>query len=187
MSLLEVNENSGKVKDVFFAFVRLRKPVKKYQSENTEYTVSFVTDKTTAKALKKVFTKVSLKEVENEDFETVYKFAPPFPEQEEQYVFSFRSDSHYKDGTEKEYKFTTRPKAYIPCENGVKDVTMDINIGNGSFGDVAFNINTRETGKFAGLIGVLITNLAELEQREYHNPFGEVVTTEQEELEESPF
>lgn len=188
MSQLENTETSGKIKDVYFAYVKIKKPVKKYQSDQTEFCTSVVVDKTTAKALKKLFTKISLKEIDNEDFEHAYKFPPPFKDQDEQFVFTLRADSHYKDGNPKEYQFNTRPKVYAPNGDKVEDITLTTNVGNGSFGDLAFLIKKRDTGTFSSLLGILVKDLVELEnQKEGFTPFGEVIHNESGDLEESPF
>lgn len=189
MSNLLLEEKTGKIKDVYFSYVKIQRPTKKYQSEDTEYTVDVVVDKATFKEMKKKFPKNGAKEVDTQDFESAYKFPAPYPDQDEQYVLKFKSDSHYKDGTEKPYNYNSRPKVYQPSEKGVVDVTMDIRVGNGSFGDLAFSIRNNEYGQSHNLIGILVKNLIELEDRGNASPFGEVVNNEQEHEEDdgAPF
>lgn len=184
MSELLLDEKNGKIKDVYFAYVKIKKPVKKYQSEETEYSVDVVVDKATAKEMKKKFPKNGVREVENEEFEEAFKFEPPFPDQEEQFVLKFKTPSTYKDGSEKPYEYSSRPKIYVPQEDKVKDVTLDVRVGNGSKGDLAFNVVESSYGVFHRLNAILVRDLIELPETN-HNPFGEVV--EEEETEDVPF
>jgi hypothetical protein len=182
MSEVKFNEEnkSGKIVDAKFAYVRLDKPTPKFKKDQgTEYSVAVVVDKTSAKILKKRFPKNSVKEIDTPDFEQAYKFPAPFPDQDEQFVFTFRADSHYKDGKEKEYRFTSRPKVYVPSkveEGKVEDVTLSLKVGNGSGGDVAFTIKQTDEGDLHSLIGILVKDLVVSDYKPKGiNAFGEVV------------
>ena len=173
MTKLELSEKSGKISNVKFAYVKLQRGTKKYKSEELEYSVDVVVDKATAKEMKKAFQKNKVKEVETSDFENKYKFAAPYPDQEEQYVLRFKTNVCTNDGKEKPYEWSSRPKVYIPDGNKVKDVTMDVRVANGSSGDIAFNITNGQYGIIHHLSGILIKDMIELENRQ-PTPFGEV-------------
>lgn len=175
MSKLNITEQSGKIENAYFAYIKLKNPVNKYKSDDKEYCLDVVVDKATAKEMKKIFIKNKVKEVDNEDFEDQYKFAPPFPDQDEQFILKFKSDSHYKDGTEKPYHYNNRPKVFIPVENGVEDVTMTTRVGNGSMGDVAFSVVENDYGTMHRLFGILVKDMVELQNSAPPNPFGQVV------------
>lgn len=173
MSKLILDEKSGKISDVTFAYVKLNKPGKKYESEETEYSVDVVVNKATAKEMKKNFPKNGVREVDNSEFEEKYKFPTPYPDQDEQYIIRFKTNSHMKDGNEVPYEWSNRPKVYVPDGERVKDVTKDIAIGNGSKGVVAFNISDTKFGVIHHLSGILVKDLVELQKRS-QTPFGEV-------------
>lgn len=178
MSELVITDKSGKVKNCFFVYVKLKNGSKKYQSEDTEYVVNIVVDKDTARQMKKEFPQNKPREVSTEDFLETYKFDPPFPDQDDQYVFKFATATHFeKDGEKiaKPYAWSGRPKVYLPVEGGVKDVTMEKMVGNGSMGDLAFNITENSYGKSRHLLGILVKNMIELEPTPQACPFGEVV------------
>ena len=77
-----------------------------------------------------------------------------------------------------------RPKVYVPSTEGVKDVTMDFEIGNGSRGDASFWVlDTKDFGSFPKLSGILVSDLKVYEGRGKNQcAFGNVVngTSEQE-------
>lgn len=177
MSEVILEEKQGKICDVCFAYVKLRTPTNKYESDETEYSVNVIVDKQTAKTMKKTFPKNGVKELENEEFVEKFKIDPPFPDQDEQCILNFKSDSHYNDGNEKPYHYNTRPKVYVPVDGGVKDVTMDVRVANGSKGDVAFSIVENKFGTLHRLLGILVKDLIELESN-YENPFGPVVESD---------
>lgn len=178
MSELVVTDKAGKVKDCVFVYVRLKNGVRKYQSEDTEYSVNVVVDKATAREMKKEFPQNKPKEVPTESFEESYKIPAPFPDQDDQFVFKFATGTHFeKDGEKiaKPYAWTGRPKVYLPVEGGVKDVTMNTLVANGSRGDLAFNITENSYGKSRHLLGILVKDLIELEATPQASPFGEIV------------
>lgn len=172
MSKLILDEKSGKISDVTFAYVKINRPGKKYESEETEYSVDVVVNKATAKEMKKNFPKNGVREVETSEFEAKYKFAPPYPDQDEQYVLKFKTNSHMKDGNEVPYEWSNRPKVYVPDGDRVKDITKDVMIANGSKGVVAFNISNGKFGTIHHLVGILVKDLVEREKRS-QTPFGD--------------
>jgi len=175
MSKLLFDEKSGKIQDVKFAYVKINKGSKKYESEETEYSVNVIVDKDTAKEMKKAFPKNKVRDISTEDFEEKYKFAPPYPDQDDQYVLNFKTNTHQKsNGEEVPYEWSSRPKVYVPAEDGkIKDVTREVRVANGSGGTVAFNVSNGKFGQIHHLSGVLVTDLIELEKRS-QTPFGDV-------------
>lgn len=185
MSELVLNEKNGKINNVHFAYVKIQRPGKKYQSEEKEYSVDVVVDKATAKEVKKKFPKNGVKEIDTSDFEDTFKFPPPYPEQDEQFVLKFKTNFLQKDGTEKPYDWSIRPKVYVPSENGkIKDVTMDVKVANGSSGDLAFNYSSTDYGVVHHLSAILVKDLIELAGGA-GTPFGEVVEENEEPSRES--
>lgn len=185
MSDIQISETSGKITGVTFYYNFLRKAKKDdYNPEQPKYTVEFAVDKKTAKAFKKAFAKNGVREIDNDDF----KYGDlPYPEQDEQFLITLKAKSKMvadapKAGVSKgddiPYGFSTRPKVYVPEGDGqVKDVTMDVLVGHGSKGDVAFSVReVKEVGRFPTLTGILVTDMIEVERRAVvSNPFGEVV------------
>lgn len=178
MSKLFLDEKSGKISDVKFAYVKIRTPTKKYKSEETEYSVDVIVNKATAKEMKKRFPKNGVREVSTEEFEDKYKFEAPYPDQDEQFVLRFKTNSHTNDGTEKPYEWSSRPKVYVPDGDKVRDVTRDVRVANGSGGVVAFNISETEYGTIHHLSGILVKDMIELQERN-STPFGEEVVNEE--------
>ena len=183
MSELIINDDKGRVNDVVFGYVKLQSGAYKYQSKELEYTVDCIVDKTTAKAFKKEFPKNSYKEFDTNDFEGIYKIKPPF-DAEEQFVIKLKANAQVKvdidsaglkAGDLVPYEWNTRPKAFVPVDNGVKDITMTTLISNGSKGDVSFRIMENSYGKFPQLTGILVTDLIEYIQEGSGSDFGNVV------------
>ena len=175
MSKLEINEVSGKksgfIRDVIFAYIKLQDGSYKYQSKTEkEYTVDCVVDKATAKEFKKQFPKNGYREVETSKFESTFKFAPPYPNEDEQYVIKLKVDvslsgdvSGLKAGDPVPYEWSSRPKMFVPVDGGVEDVTMSVLAANGSKGDVSFRVTTNSYGAFPQLSGILVKELIEYE------------------------
>lgn len=178
-------ETTGMLTDVMFAYIKLQTGAYKYESKTErEYSVVVIVDKATAKAFKKKFPKNGYKEVDNEDFEKIFKVPVPFPEQEEQYKIKLTVDcalktdvptKGLKGGDLVPYSWASRPKMFIPVEGGVKDVTMSVLASNGSTGDVAFKVMSNKFGTFPQMTGILVKNLIPYEGGEATTPFGSVV------------
>lgn len=187
MSELVVNDDKtkGQIKDVVFCYVKLQEGSFKYQSKTEkEYTVDCIVDKATAKAFKKMFPKNGFKEIETEEFEDKYKIPPVYPDNDEQFLIKLKANAqikvdipkaNLKAGDALPYEWSTRPKAYVPVDGGVKDVTMSVLIANGSKGTVAFNITENSYGSFPQLTGILVKELIEYEQQGNMSDFGSVV------------
>ena len=176
MSKLVINEavkgkQKGKLEDVTLAYIKLQEGSLKYGSKTEkEYVVDAIVDKATAKEFKKQFPKNGYKEIETSEFEAKYKIAPPFPNEDEQYVIKLKADAELAGdvsglvkGDPIPYEWASRAKLFVPVEGGVEDVTMSVLAANGSKGTVAFNITTNSFGTFPQLTGVLVTDLIEYE------------------------
>jgi hypothetical protein len=175
----------GKIENVVFGYVKIQQPTLKYQSKTEkEYTVDVIVDKATSKQLKKAYPKNSIKELDNADFKEQFKIDPPYPNQDEQYVFKLKANAQLRAdvgelsaGDLIPYDWGTRPKVYVPAEDGVEDVTMDKLVANGSKGTVAFKVMTNDYGTFPQLTGILVTDLIEYESTGggVGSAFGKVV------------
>lgn len=176
---------TGKIEGVVFAYTKLQSGDYKWQSTTEkEYSVDMIVDKATAKAYKKAFPKNSVKEIDTGDFESKYKFSPPYPKEDEQYVIKLKADTRLstdiaeaglKEGDEVPYEWSSRPKVFIPVDGGVKDVTLTTLVGNGSKGIVAFNVAKGNYGVFPKLTGILVEELVEYESNGPASAFGAVV------------
>lgn len=141
------------------AYAKITEPVNKYQSEEKEFSVDIIVDKATFKAFGKAFPKQKGKTVDNDEFESIYKIKPPFPDQDEQCVLKLKRSAQYKDGTE-------LPKSYWPKilhkVGEDKAVLLEgVLIANGSKGKVSYEITENTYGTFAKLKNVLIEELIE--------------------------
>jgi len=148
------------LKDVVFVYVALQSPKKGYQTDDLEYSVSGVLSKEAAKLWNKSFNKQKARETDTSDFESVYKIAPPYPDQDEQYVITLKVKTHYKDGNKvPEEKL---PKVFEKLSNGkLKDIRKIKLIANGSEGVIEYGEADNDYGHFAQLKNVRIDKLIE--------------------------
>lgn len=192
MSKLQlIEDTSGKlekgyIRDATFCYVKLQTGSYKYQSKTEkEYTVDVVVDKKTAKAFKKAFPKNGFKEVDTADFEKQFKIAPPFPDEDEQFIIKMKADCQLKydapnaglvKGDKIPHEWSSRPKVLRPVEGGVEDITLVTLVANGSKGDVSFNIKSNDFGTFPAFTGILVKELIEYQGGNSNTTaFGEVV------------
>ncbi|MEG1485652.1 MAG: hypothetical protein RSC28_09880, partial [Bacteroidales bacterium] len=88
-----------KLENVYFAFTSIAEPTYKYESKiEKEFKTTIVLSKEQAKDFKRLKLNKTVKEIDTKEFEAKYKFAPPFPEQEEQYFIQVSKRATYKDG-----------------------------------------------------------------------------------------
>lgn len=175
------------IENVTFFYTKIQQPSKKYQSEDTEYSVDCAVDKATAKKWNKEFPKQKAKEFDNDEFLEKFKVeAVPFPDQDEQYIIKLKKNA-VKGGRETPEKY--RPKVLVPSGAGNIDVTATKLVGNGSTGKVSYNINENDFGSFAQLSAILVEHLIE-----YISPssgagseFGPVVNSTKEKAHEEDF
>jgi hypothetical protein len=187
MSEFTINEDrtKGMIKDVVFGYVKLQGGAFKYQSTTErEWAVDCIVDKNTAKSYKKVFPKNVYKEIDTDEFEDKYRIKPPFLDQDEQFILKVKANANLRtdipkaglrEGDEIPYGWNTRPKAFVPVEGGIQDITMEKLIANGSKGDVSIKIIENSYGIFPQLTGILVTELIEYEQNVNDSDFGEVI------------
>lgn len=153
-------------------YVCIQQPTKKYESNETEWKVSLVVDKKQAKEWNKRFSKQKAKEIDNAEFESIYKIATPFPEQDEQFVLKISQNTHTADGKE-----MYQPKVYQDIgSNNVVEITNTKLVGNGSKGSVSYTVVENKFGTFTKLNALLVTDLIEY-QKVGGNPFGKQVVT----------
>ena len=128
-----------KLEDVYLAYTVLDKPVKNNFDTSglvREFKTTVILSKEKAKEFKKLKLNKSVKEVDTSEFKDKYKFDPPYPEQEEQYLISATTKATYRDGNLK--PDWTFPRVFFET-NGTRIEDPKVLIGNGSFGDVRFN------------------------------------------------
>lgn len=154
---------STKIENVVFGYVKIQVSDFKYQSNTEkEWTVDCIVDKATAKKWNKEFPKQKAKEVDNEDFEKIFKIAPPF-DGDEQYIIKLKKPAQYKkDGVLHPVPDQYRPRVFVPNEEGkLVDVTKDVLVSNGSKGVASFEVNTNDYGTFARLKAIRVDELIE--------------------------
>ena len=143
-----------------FAYAKIQEPAFKYQSTTEkEFSIDIIVDKATAKAFGKQFPKQKGKQVDNDDFEEIYKMPPPFSDQDEQFILKLKRPAQYKDGK-------PLPESYWPKvmqKKGGKAVQIprEVLVGNGSTGKVSYDVNENDYGTFAKLKNILVEDLKE--------------------------
>ena len=152
--MAEKNQN-GVLSNVTFAYAKLAEPTKKYKSDDLEYSIDVIVDKTTAKTWNKQFLKQKAKEYDSEEFKAAFKIDSPLGEDEDVYVIKLRK-SATKDGTAFDEKF--RPKVFLDTKNGERvDITSSRLIANGSVGKVSYRVTSNDKfGDIAYLQNVLM-------------------------------
>lgn len=147
------NEKYGVLSDVVFAYAKIAESTKKYQSEDREYTIDCIVDKTTAKSWNKQFPKQKAKEIDKEDFVEKYKMEAPFSG-DEVYVIKLKKGAS-KDGEDFDEKW--RPKVLLDTkEDGRVDITTSRLISNGSRGKASYYISENSFGTFGQLNNILM-------------------------------
>jgi len=184
MSKLVLDKDKKKaknyLKDVMFAYVKLQKPVFQFESKTDfEYILDVVVDEDTADAFEDCVVKSSVRKVKTAVFEDKFGVKPPYPEAKNQYILKIRAYSHYSSGEEVPYKYTARPKVLVPDGAKVKDVTMDLLVGNGSRGDLSFSIQASEYGSSAKVTAILVTDMIIYESNEGESAFGTIANADE--------
>lgn len=154
------------LKDVVLCYTKIQQADFKYNNKvEKEWSVDCIVDKATAKRWNKEFPKQKAKEVDSEEFEKIFKIAPPY-EGDEQYVIKLKKNAQYFKGEE---MFPTpdayRPRVFIPGSDGkLVDVTKEVLVANGSRGDVSFETIDNSFGHFAQLKAIRVDHLIEYKQ-----------------------
>lgn len=148
------------LENAVFAYVKLQQADFKYGSNTEkEYAVDCIVEKSVAKAWNKEFPKQKAKEVDRDDFERIYKIAPPF-DGDELYVIKLKKPAQYKDGTP--IPDAMRPRAFVKGGNGkLQDITKDILVANGSKGVASYDVRDNDFGHFASLKAIRVDDLIE--------------------------
>lgn len=152
--------NLIKLEDVYFAFTSIAEPKNKYKSTiEKEYATTVVLSKEQSREFKKLKLNKTVKETPTDEFEAKFKFAPPYPDQEDQYTISVTKPATYQDGNSR--PDWTFPKAYFVNEDGKVVEASSTLIGNGSFGNISLETRYSEALKSTSisLNSVLIKNL----------------------------
>lgn len=156
-----------KIDDVTFGKLSIRYPEQKYQSEEKIFRAETILNKKDWKELKSTFKKGSFSEIDTAEFEGRLKFAPPYPDQDEQYVARFSAKTTYKDKTTGEQKpledgMELRPKIFEVLPDGSEvDVTSLKYINNGSKGSIVISTSETSFGMMAYLKSVHLTEINE--------------------------
>ena len=168
----ENNMITGKV-----AFAKVLNPVKKYQKDNLfELTIDVVVSEDDADTWDEKFKKQQARAVKTAEFEGIYKFPAPFPDQKKQFIVKLKRDTSYKDGN-------PVPEEYWPkvfkLENGKrKEIGSylkknNLGVANGSTAKISFEVSDNDFGTFARLKNILVTDLIEYKSRgEAGDEFG---------------
>ena len=157
-----------KLEDVYLAYTVLDKPVKNAFDTSgliREFKTTVILSKEKAKEFKKLKLNKTVKEIDTVEFEAKYKFPPPYPEQEEQFIISATTKATYRDGNLK--PDWTFPRVFFE-KDGVRIEDPKVLIGNGSVGDVRFNLdhNEKQGSTSISIHSVLIKNHVPYETQE---------------------
>lgn len=129
----------------------------KYQSKDTEYTISVIVSEDVADAWDEQFKKQPAKKIKASEFESKYKIPVPEELKGEKNVYEIKLK---KDATKDGEPFYPehRPKVFVDYDNGDRvEITESRLIANGSVGKVSYRISTNDFGTFAKLNNVLMT------------------------------
>ena len=140
-------------------FAKTSTPVKKYQSEEMEFSIDVVVDKATAKEWNKQFKKQPAKVVDNDDFEGIYKIPVVHSEQDEQYIIKLKKPASYKDGTKLDKKYW--PKTLVQNGDAAEPIEDGVLVANGSKVKVSYEVTSNDFGTFGRLKNILVTDLIE--------------------------
>lgn len=136
------------INNVYFAYTKLKAPVTAIKKTNTEVSVQVVMSEDDADNLLEACPSANVKSYKNDAFKEKFKFDAPFTDQKKQFVASFKKMVS-KDGVDLPEKF--RPRVIHLKADGTKDdITFNVEVGNGSFGSVAYSTytaNYNEDGK----------------------------------------
>ena len=158
----------GYIDDVTFLYVCIQDAKTKFKSDEKEYSVKCVVDEDTYDAFAEAFPKnVSTKgAIKTAEFESTYGIDAPFPDAKKQYTINVKMQHADQNGVPHPDGSFKRPKVLVPVEDGVKDITKEMLIGNGSKGNVDFWVSSSDYGSFPKLTNICVTDLIEYERKE---------------------
>lgn len=147
------SDKYGVLDNAVFAYAKLAEKSKKYQSEDTEYSIDCIVEKSVAKAWNKEFPKQKAKEIDVDDFKEKYKMEAPF-DGEEVYIIKLKKGAS-RDGEDFDEKF--RPNVLLDTEDGERvNITTSRLIANGSRGKASYYIKENDFGRFGQLNNILM-------------------------------
>lgn len=166
------------INNVYFAYTKMKNPVTAIKKTNLEVSVQVVMSEDDADNLLEVCPSANVKTYKADAFLEKFKFEAPFKGQKKQYVASFKRMTS-QNGVEFDSKY--RPRV---IHDGI-DKTFDVEVANGSFGNVEYSTYVAkymEEGKevsktICQLVGIEVTNLIEYVS-EKSDAEGEGNTTE---------
>lgn len=167
----------GTLNNVVFGYVKIQQADFKYGSNtDKEYTVDCTVSKADAKAWNKAFPKQKAKEIDNDDYKTIFKIDPPFTDQDEQYVIKLKKPAQYKkDGETHPVPDQYRPRVFEKGADGkLVDITKDKLVSNGSKGVASYEENTNDFGTFARLKAIRVDELIEYKKAGGGSNFDEL-------------
>ncbi len=163
MTTTTVKLPKGFLTDVYFSYTCIANPKFKYESNTEkEYSVNIILSKEQAKAFKSININglkinKTVKEISTEDFEKSQKFPPPYPDQDSQYIVTLTQNLKTTKGDPlPDY---LRPVSYKQLDNGATENITDVEIGNGSFGDVSYTQYPGKKGITVKLSAILVKEL----------------------------
>ena len=121
---------------------------------------------------KELDTMISLKKVKRDQFESIYKCAPPAGDGKNLWVFTLRKSTELGK-TGKPVPELYQPKAFEKVGKTLVDITHSKLIGNGSYGSISVDKFDRQTGGSSLFLkNVLVTDLVEYTQAESNYQAG---------------
>lgn len=140
------------LKNVYMYYAKIKNPALEYQKEavqgkphmNRVCVVDVLVPENVYKALKKKYKGVKAvkdaREFDAKEFEEAFKVAPPY-EADTYYVVKFKKKTYYKDGNEAQKPKVVGQVGQTKDING-KEISVDVDLGNGTLGHVQFKERT---------------------------------------------
>jgi hypothetical protein len=154
------------VQEPVAAYVKPGLPAKPKEYKSSVVLTSKEDKKAYEKFAKSLDTLVSIKEVDTDEFESIYKVAPPEDAGDEVWVVTLRKSTE-QGKTGKPLLDIHRPRVYEQVGDTRVDITHTKLVGNGSYGKLALDIFMKaQGGGSIGLKSVLVTDLVEYERKE---------------------
>ena len=151
--MADKNQNFGVLDNVVLSYVKVAESTKKFQSEDLEYSIDAIVEKSVAKQWNKDFPKQKAKEFEKEEFESKYKIEAPF-DGDEVFVIKLKKPAT-KNGVAFDEKF--RPRLLLESNDGGRtDITVSRLCSNGVKAKVSYRITVNEFGRFSQLNNILV-------------------------------
>lgn len=163
------------IKNVYCSWIKIATPADNFNKDGKEWVCDFVLSEKQVKEFKKKYPskKGSIKEIPTDEFERKFKFAPPYPEQDEQNILKLKQSTTKANGQPNK-----QPKVYLntgAVKDGkpvLEDITQDSQkVGNGSLVSVSVTEYTPKGGPTAGkmtcyLSGIRVDELVEYAQED---------------------